>query len=111
MNSYSEQKRIAFGYERDLANQIKSHPVQSLAVELIFRAYADGQSTAEIAEMLKSARIPSPRNNLVWGKQTLANILSNPHYIGDKDYPRIIEQELFDTVQLMKANRAPSLRK
>ena len=86
MSSYSEQKRIAFGYERDLANQIKSHPVQSLAVELIFRAYADGQSTAEIAEMLKSARIPSPRNNLIWGKQTLANILSNPHYIGDKVY-------------------------
>ena len=110
MNSCSEQKRIAFGYERDLASQIKSQPVQALAVELIFRAYADGQSIAEIAEMLKSARIPSPRNNLVWGKQTLANILSNPHYIGDKDYPRIVEQELFDTVQSMKANRAPSLR-
>ena len=34
--------------------------------------------------------------------QTISNILSNPHYLGSEDYPKIIEQDLFDRVQARK---------
>ncbi len=37
------------------------------------------------------------------GKQTISNILSNPHYLGSEDYPKIIERDLFDRVQTRKA--------
>lgn len=110
MNSNSGQKRIAFGYNRGPVNQIELHPTQALAVKLIYQSYADGQSIAAIAEMLKNARIPSPQNKREWAKQTLANILSNPHYIGDADYPPIIEQKLYNAVQALKAKRAAAAR-
>jgi hypothetical protein len=107
INSNSNQKRIAFGYNRNPVNRIELHPGQAAAVQLIYKSYAEGQSITAIAEMLKSAGIPSPQNKPSWGKQTIANILSNPHYHGDNDYPRIIETELFDTVQMLKGKRAP----
>jgi len=49
--------------------------------------------------------IPSPQNKKVWGKQTISNILSNPHYLGSDEYPKIIEQDLFDRVQARKSSR------
>lgn len=108
MNSNSNQKRIAFGYNRNPANRIELHSGQAAAVKLIYQSYADGMSIAAIAEMLESAGIPSPQNKPAWSKQTIANILSNPHYLGDADYPRIIEAELYDTVQALKEERAPA---
>jgi hypothetical protein len=105
MNSNSDQKRIAFGYNRDQTNRIILHTGQAAAVKLIYQSYADGHTIAAIAEMLKNAGIPSPQNKPTWGKQTIANILSNPHYLGNKDYPQIIDTELFDVVQTIKASK------
>lgn len=50
--------------------------------------------------------IPSPLNGKTWGKQTLANILSNPHYTGDEIYPIIISEEQFLLAQELKKERA-----
>lgn len=111
MNSNSDQRRIAFGYNRDQTNRIILHTGQAAAVKLIYQSYADGQTITAIAEMLKNAGIPSPQNKPTWGKQTIANILSNPHYLGDADYPRIIDTELYDAVQRIKEKRSPASKK
>jgi hypothetical protein len=57
---------------------------------------------AYIKDVFDSLGIPSPLNNKKWNKQAIANILSNPHYLGDEVYPTIISKELFDTAQRMK---------
>ena len=111
MNIDSEQKRIAFGYNRGPINQIELHPAQAMTVKLIFESYASGKSIIEIATMLASAGIPSPQNRPTWGKQTISNILSNSHYLGEAPYIPIIEQALFDKVQDIKNSKAPSLGK
>ena len=103
MNPSSNQKRIAFGYNRGPINQVILHSGQAAAVKLIFQLYSEGSSIAKIAEILESADIPSPQNKPKWGKQTISNILSNPHYLGDDIYPEIIEKGLFDEVQKRKA--------
>ena len=105
MSGSSKQRRIAFGYNRGPIDQIEFHPTQKFAVQLIYQAYADGQSIAGIVDMLEGAGIPSLQNQTSWGKQTLANILSNPHYVGDGVYPPIITQELHASVQQAKAGR------
>jgi hypothetical protein len=107
MNPDSKQKRIAFGYNRDI-NKIVLHAGQKAAVQLIYQHYVEGQSIADIAKFLGNASIPSPQNKPVWSKQTLANILSNPHYIGDAVYPKIIDENLFNSVQALKVKRAPA---
>lgn len=49
--------------------------------------------------------IPSPLNGKIWSKQTLSNILSNPHYTGDATYPIIITKEQFSLAQKLKNER------
>ena len=98
MNSASNQRRIAFGYNRKTANKIELHTGQAAAVKLIYHSYVGDMSIAEIKDMLESASVPSLQSKSKWSKQTISNILSNPHYIGDVDYPKIIDPELFDLV-------------
>lgn len=102
MNPDSNQTRIAFGYFRQGKHSIILHEGQAAAVTFIFQQYAEGYSIAKIKEMFEDINIPSPLNGKRWSKQTIANILSNPHYLGDEVYPTIISKELFDTAQRMK---------
>ena len=105
MNPASSQKRIAFGYNRDYG-RIVINEGQAAAVKLIFTWYAEGNGLGEIKGLLEGMDIPSPQNKPTWGKQALSNILTNPHYLGSDDYPAIITQELFDTVQTIKSTKA-----
>lgn len=105
MNPDSSQKRIAFGYNREANGEIVLHPGQVAAVKLIFSYYIEGKSLSEIKELLESAGIPSPQNKPTWGKQTLSNILTNPHYLGSEVYPEIIDKETFDAVQARMATK------
>ncbi len=104
------KKRIAFGYNHNAANKIELHTGQAGAVKLIYQSYVDSMSIAAITEMLESASIPSPQNKPTWGKQTITNVLSNPHYLGDADYPKIIDSELFNMVQEIKVKRKSALK-
>ena len=101
MNPASEQKRIAFGYMRK-NGEVQLYPGEASCVQLIFNYYDEGKSFAEIKEILEGMNIPSPYNKRNWGKQTLSNILSNPHYLGSEEYPKIIDQDLYYRVQQRK---------
>ena len=101
MNPASAQKRIAFGYNRD-ENKIVVNEGQAACVKMIFDYYLEGKSLSAIKEILEGVGIPSPQNKPTWGKQTLSNILSNPHYLGSEEYPLIISQDIFDKVQELK---------
>ena len=103
MNPDSAQKRISFGYFREGKNSIILHEGQAATVKLIFQYYAnESRSIASIKEILEDIGIPSPLNSKSWSKQTIANILSNPHYLGDSIYPTIITSELFNKAQILK---------
>lgn len=100
MNPVSAQKRIAFGYNR-YNDKIVLHKGQAGCVKLIFAYYDEGKSIAEIKDILEGLGCPSPQKK-VWGKQTVSNILSNLHYLGSEDYPKIIERDLFGRVKARK---------
>lgn len=102
MSLNSEQKRIAFGYNRNSKNEIVIHQGQAAVVKLIFDCYLEGCSMAEIKDNLENMGIPSPLNGKKWSKQTLANILSNPHYLGNELYPKIISEEQYNLAQTKK---------
>lgn len=99
------QKRIAFGYNKGPANQLEINQAQEMAVKLLYEYYTEGLSLRAIAEKLESHGIPSPYNNPKWGIQAIANILSYERYVGDVDYPAIINRDLFDHVQAIRSTR------
>ena len=104
MNPNSKQKRIAFGYNRDV-NRIVANDGQAAVLKMIYSWYAEGKSLAEIKDILSGMGVPSPQNKAVWGKQILSNILSNPHYLGEGDYPRIIH-DIIINITLQKVGVA-----
>ena len=108
MNANSSQKRIAFGYNRDSDCSVILLEGQAACVQLTYAYYLEGKSIAEIKDILKGIRIPSPYNKSMWGKQTLANILSNPHYTGSEVYPTITSKEDFEKVQQIKKSQKES---
>lgn len=105
MNLKSEQKRIAFGYDRAANGEIIINEGQAATVRLIYSYYLEGKSLADIKVILEYISIPSPQNKPRWGKQTLSNILSNYHYLGTENYPAIIFKTEFDKVQEIKINK------
>ena len=105
MNPNSKQRRIAFGYQRLANNRIAIHGGQAATLQLIYRMYAEGKSLAEIKAIMEGMNIPSPQNKQTWGKQTMSNLISNPHYLGTEEYPALVTKELFDCVQHIKAQR------
>ena len=105
MNPESNQKRIAFGYNR-FNGQIVINEGQAAVVKLIYTLYAEGISLGEIKKTLEGMSVPSPQNKPTWGKQALSNILSNEHYLGSDVYPALITEALFETVQRIKSTKA-----
>lgn len=67
MNPTSEQKRIAFGYNRH-ENRIVINEGQAACVKLIFDYYLQGNSLSQIKAILEGLGIPSPQNKPTWGK-------------------------------------------
>ena len=105
MNPESNQKRIAFGYDR-FNGRIVINEGQAAVVKLIYTWYAEGMSLGKIKKTLEGMSVPSPQNNPTWGKQALSNILSNEHYLGSDIYPALVDEELFVAVQSIKNTKA-----
>ena len=107
MNADSNQKRIAFGYNRACNGRIELNAGQASVVKLIFAWYLEGKSIGQIAEMLEGIGIPTAQNKPKWGRQAISNMLSNCHYTGQEvSYPQIISIEDFDAVQRIKQGRS-----
>lgn len=105
-----KQKRISFGYARNELNEIVIYEEQAEVVKLIFELYSFDQSLAKTSRHLEMYRIPSPSNKPLWNKQIINNILSNANYIGNSEYPQIINEELWNAVQNKKINNSYSMR-
>lgn len=106
----SNQKRISFGYTRNALKEIVIYEEQAEIVKLIFELYSLGQSLSDISKHLEIYHIPSPSNKTVWGRQIINNVLSNENYLGNCDYPQIINEELWNAAQNKKNNSSYSMR-
>ena len=105
MNNKTEQKRIFYGYYRDKDGSIKITESEYSVINLIFLYHAkDRFSLERIKDIFEGIRLRAPRGGRTWSRQTIANILSNYHYIGDETYPQIIAPELFNEAQIIRKN-------
>lgn len=104
------QKRVFFGYDRNALGEFIIREEQAEVVRYIFSTYACGHSLAFIAQELKQMSIPSPTNKPTWGRQIINNILTNEKYLGDDDYPQIVEKEIYEPVCRRKLGNAYSMR-
>ena len=98
MNRY-----IPFGYKFE-GGQPVPHPAESGIVREIFSRYSAGDSLKVIAENLTSRKVEYSPGKTAWDKARIKRILENARYIGESDYPAIIEKEQFVAANLKKEN-------
>lgn len=92
---------IPYGYKFE-SGQPVPHPVESEIVREIFERYCAGDSLKVIAEGLTSRRVEYSPGKASWDKARIKRILENARYIGESDYPAIIEKEQFVAANLKK---------
>lgn len=89
-----------FGYVM-VDGQIKIESTQATVVKEIFQNHFDGKTVTSIANRLKEAGI-AYKENVSWNKNTVCRILSDSRYIGAKQYPAIIEEQIFFLINARK---------
>ena len=74
-------------------------PQEAEIVQRIATLYIAGGSYQGIAETLNGDGIPFSTEAPLWNKHKVKRLLENPRYTGQKGYPAILEQDIFDTIQ------------
>ena len=90
---------VPFGYWLDTQEVPIIHEQYGPIVQRIFQSYAKGMSLTALANELESQSIPNQKGKPAWSHSCIRNILTNPVYLGDKKFPALVTQELFEQVQ------------
>ncbi len=98
------QRKIPFGYVME-NGEILCCPTESAAVKEIFKLYSEGMAYSKIAGEMMHRDIPYHKHTKQWNKHMVKRILENERYLGEKDYPPIIEPETFMRIQLIRGDK------
>lgn len=98
------QRKIPFGYTMKNGETLCC-PAESAAVKEICRLYTEGMAYSKIADEMMLRGIPYHKHTGQWNKHMVKRILENERYLGEKEYPPIIEPETFMRVQLIRGDK------
>ncbi len=98
------QRKIPFGYTMK-KGELQCNPTESAAVKEIFRLYADGMAYSKIAAEMMRLGLRYHSHTAEWNKHMVKRILENERYLGEKEYPPILEPEDFLRAQLVRGEK------
>lgn len=97
-------RMISYGYGIE-NGKIVVVPNEAEIVKQIFDDYANGKILKEIAADLTGRGVEFYDGNCSWNKNTVVRIIQNGKYIGEKNYPAIIDIEVFEKVNRQKSDK------
>ena len=102
------QRNTPFGY-CILDGKANLQPESAELVREIFKAYLSGMSISRIAKNLTDRGILNASKKPSWNHSTVGKILENQKYLGDEFYPKMIEKDIFEQVQIRRKKTAKNL--
>ena len=99
-----KKRTIPFGYRME-NGEITTHPQEWPAVREIFNAYLMGLSLNQIAA---KQEVPY-HDGVKWNKNNVRRVLENRKYLGEDDYPQLIDEATFQAVREKCTAKATSL--
>lgn len=96
-----KNRNIPFGY-CVVNGKYAINESEAEAVRKIFADYISGKSLKAIAAKM---RIPYNKGKKSWNKNMVCRILENQKYIGENNYPQIIEKSDFKQAARIKVER------
>lgn len=97
-------RKQPFGYKITLG-EVVIHAEEANIVQQIFKQYLMGESLQRLADALQEKGIVYD-DGRSWNKNTIARILEDDRYAGEKGYPKLIEQEQLRAVAEKRAQKA-----
>ena len=100
-----KQRNIPFGYIMK-NGKLLAHPTESKVVCGIFTEYHSGKSLLKIAQELTADSIEFLPSRHDWNKNRVKRILEDSRYLGNEQFPKIIEETIFQKVLDMKQSKS-----
>lgn len=97
-------RKQPFGYKITLG-EVVIHAEEAKVVQQIFKQYLMGESLQKLADTLQEQGVTYDQGRS-WNKNTIARILEDNRYAGEKGYPKLIEQEQLHAVAEKLAQKA-----
>jgi len=103
------KRRQPFGYQLEWG-RIKINPPEAEIVQYIFQSYTRGNSYKDLTTYLLSQpiRYDSEKD---WNKNIIARILEDERYLGQKEYPAIIQQSIFQKAAQKRLEKQTAVSK
>ncbi|MBQ9721277.1 MAG: recombinase family protein [Oscillospiraceae bacterium] len=98
------QRKIPFGYQMR-HGVIACEQDEAEAVKRIFALYLQSESLQRIAKAMTQSGIRYHQHTEQWNKHMVKRILENGHYLGDEQYPRLIDSDAYLAVRLLKEDK------
>ncbi len=102
-------RKFRFGYRfEDMKIVIVDE--EARLIKQMHQDYLAGMSTSQIAKKLNNQPIRYKENNSEWERGNVSYIFKDKTYLGNEDYPQIIEKEINDAVLALtekKVHRIP----
>lgn len=91
-----QSRWILYGYkmENDIFCIVQP---EAEIVRRIFLNYVNGVSLKSIAEVLTAEQVVYLKEKNQWNKNMIARIIENTHYMGDDEYPQIVDKDIFQS--------------
>lgn len=96
-----KNRNILFGYQYQNGN-ITVNQNESKTVMRVYQAYRDGDSLMGIAGCLNHEMIEYMPGITGWNKARVKRMIEDERYLGNQTYPKIINTEMFQSIQKIK---------
>ncbi len=97
-------RKQPFGYRITLG-EVVIQAEEARVVQQIFKQYLMGESLQKLADTLQEQGVTYD-DGRSWNKNTIARILEDNRYAGEKGYPKLIELEQLQAVAEKRAQKA-----
>jgi len=94
---------ILFGY-KVFDGIFEIVPEEAETVKRIFNEYLAGLSLKAISEILTKENVTYYKDKTTWNKNMVSRIIENSHYAGDRQYPTIVDKDIFHEALNRKNN-------
>jgi len=102
------ERSIPFGYRMERTKIVREQS-EADTVKEIFTMYLNGHSLSQIATAMTTQGVRYHAHTDEWNKHMVKRILDNDRYLGDEDYPQLIDAEDFLAVRLLKTEKKKGL--
>ena len=97
-------RKQPFGYKITLG-EVVIHAEEAMVVQQIFKRYLMGESLQKLADTLQEQGVTYD-DGRSWNKNTVARILEDNRYAGEKGYPKLIDPEQLQAVAEKRSQKA-----